>query len=361
MDIHSSPPVEGRRQVAIWLLVVCALVYGMVVLGGVTRLTGSGLSMVEWDPIMGWIPPMSEEAWSDAYEKYRLTPEYQKVNRGFGLEGFKEIFWLEYLHRVLGRLIGIAFFIPFVYFLIRGHIRGSLIPKTATMFVLGGLQGLMGWYMVKSGLIDNPHVSPYRLTAHLLLALLIYAYMLWVALDLLMPRATGEEARVPGGLRRKTYWLTGFAVLTIASGGFVAGLKAGFAYNTFPLMNGRLIPDGYLTLSPWYLNLFENVAAVQFNHRLLAIALLVAVIAFWLAARRYALPRQVALGMHALLAAALLQVALGITTLLMHVPLPLAALHQAGGVLVLTALVYLSHRVYRLGRAELALRGPVPA
>lgn len=343
------------------MLAVCALVYAMVVLGGVTRLTGSGLSMVEWDPIMGWIPPFTEQAWTDAYEKYRLTPEYQKINQGFGLEGFKNIFWLEYLHRVLGRLIGLVFFVPFLYFLVRGYIRGSLIPKTAAMFVLGGLQGLMGWYMVKSGLVDNPHVSPYRLTAHLLLAIAIYSYMLWVALDLLMTAPSAREPAVPGILRRKTYFLTGFAVLTIASGGFVAGLKAGFAYNTFPLMGGKLIPDGYLTLSPWYLNLFENVAAVQFNHRLLAIALVLAVIGLWFMARRRELPRQLAIGMHALLGVALLQVTLGISTLLMQVPIPLAAMHQAGAVLVLTALIFLSHAMHQHVRSELNLQDPVPA
>jgi cytochrome c oxidase assembly protein subunit 15 len=361
MNSTTTASTAGARQVGIWLLAVCALVYAMVVLGGVTRLTGSGLSMVEWDPIMGWVPPFTEEAWSDAYEKYRLTPEYQKVNKGFGLEGFKEIFWLEYLHRVLGRLIGLVFFVPFIYFLVRGYIRGSLIPKTAAMFVLGGLQGLMGWYMVKSGLVDNPHVSPYRLTAHLLLAIAIYSYMLWVALDLLMPTPSAREPAVPGGLRRKTYFLTGFAVLTIASGGFVAGLKAGFAYNTFPLMGGKLIPHGYLVLAPWYLNLFENVAAVQFNHRLLAILLAFAVIGLWFMARRRDLPRQVAIGIHALLGVALLQVVLGISTLLMRVPIPLAAMHQAGAVLVLTTLVFLSHRVHRHARTELPLQSPVPA
>ncbi|MCP4454569.1 MAG: heme A synthase, partial [Planctomycetes bacterium] len=176
---------KDQRQIAIWLLVCCALVFAMVVLGGATRLTGSGLSMVNWAPVTGVIPPLDEADWEAEFAHYQSSPEYQKINKGMDLSGFKRIFWFEFAHRVLGRTIGIVFLLPFLYFLIRRKIGRSLVPKLGVMFVLGGLQGLLGWYMVKSGLVNNPHVSQYRLTAHLLAAVVIYGYMFWVALDLL--------------------------------------------------------------------------------------------------------------------------------------------------------------------------------
>jgi cytochrome c oxidase assembly protein subunit 15 len=259
-----------NRRLALWLMICCAMIYAMVVLGGVTRLTGSGLSMVQWDPIFGVVPPLSEAQWDATFSLYRESPEYQKINAGMDLHGFKRIYWFEYAHRLLGRTIGVVFLLPFLYFLIRGRIRRPLIPSLAAMFVLGGLQGLLGWYMVKSGLVDNPHVSQYRLTAHLGMALLIYAYMLWVALGLWSNGGHDTRPAAPRGLRLFAGLLGVLVVITALSGGFVAGLKAGLAYNTFPLMGGRWIPEGILAQSPAWRNFFENIATVQFDHRALA-------------------------------------------------------------------------------------------
>ena len=328
--------------IAGWLLLCCALVFAMVVLGGVTRLTGSGLSMVNWKPLSGVLPPLGQAAWEREFEHYQESPEYVYVNKGMTLDEFKGIFWFEYTHRLLGRLIGVVFLLPFLYFLFRRRIEPSLAPKLVTMFVLGGLQGLLGWYMVKSGLIDNPHVSQYRLAAHLGLAILIYAYMLWTALGLLR-RGNQAAVRRVGRLPLLTTILAAAVFLTIMSGAFVAGLKAGFTYNSFPLMAGKLLPDGMWSITPAYLNFFENVTTVQFTHRLLAMATFVAITALWIGAQRTSLPRSQRLWLHATALAALVQVALGISTLLLRVPVPLAALHQAGAMVLLTVLVGLVH------------------
>lgn len=339
----TAPAVSpAQRAIALWLLTVCALVFAMVVLGGVTRLTRSGLSIVEWQPLVGAIPPLSEADWLELFEKYKRTPEYLKVNVGMDLAGFKGIFWLEYLHRLLGRAIGVVFLVPFLYFLIRRQIERALAPKLVIMFVLGGLQGLLGWLMVASGLVDEPRVSPYRLTAHLGLAVIIYAYMLWVALGLLYPGGTGR-ATVPPGLRRKSVALTAFAFLVILSGGFVAGTRAGFAFNDWPLMFGHIVPPGLYALEPWWVNLFENVATVQFNHRLLAYLLAAGVIALWWSARRAELPARSRTALNLLVLALTVQVALGIATLIYIVPVPLAAAHQAGALALFTAALYLAH------------------
>ena len=342
-----------KKFIAIWLLVCCALVFAMVVVGGVTRLTHSGLSIVEWQPLVGAVPPLSQSAWEETFGKYQLTPQYQKVNRGMSLDEFKGIFWWEYYHRLLGRLIGLAFFIPFVYFIARKAIDRPLGLKLAGIFLLGGLQGAMGWYMVKSGLVDDPRVSQYRLTAHLGLAFIIYAAMFWVALGLLFP-ADGSRSESHGGsreggrlrgLRRFSLALTALIFVMVLSGGFVAGIRAGLAYNTFPLMNGYLVPPDILMLEPWYLNLFNNMATVQFNHRLIAWLLAILVPLFWLKSRRAPLPGSTHLACNLLLATLALQISLGIATLLLVVPLSLAAAHQAGAVLLFTAALWVNHEL----------------
>ena len=342
--IQTPSPTNDRTAVGIWLLVCCVAIYAMVVLGGVTRLTGSGLSMVDWRPITGILPPLNPEQWEQAFALYRESPEFQKVNSGMDLDGFKGIFWLEYFHRLLGRLIGILFLAPLIWFIARGRIDRALAPKLAAMFVLGGLQGLLGWYMVKSGLVHDPHVSPYRLTAHLGLALLIYGYLLWTAMDLLMPSGRADRRQPPAGFRRYARLLSGLVFVTLLSGGFVAGLKAGLAYNTFPLMNGRLVPEGLFVLDPVWRNFFENITTVQFDHRVLAITLFSLVVGLWLLGRRTELPGTVRLGLNLLLAVVLVQVALGISTLVMFVPVPLAAAHQAGAVAVLSVSLFVSHQ-----------------
>ena len=345
-----SPASEASRtahdrQLALWLMVCCAMIYAMVILGGVTRLTGSGLSMVQWDPIFGVVPPLSEARWEATFNLYKESPEYRKINVGMDLHGFKQIYWFEYAHRLLGRTIGLVFLVPFLFFLFTGRLRRPLIPVLVTMFVLGGLQGLLGWYMVRSGLVDNPHVSQYRLTAHLGTALLIYLFMLWVALGLWWNDTPEKPPETPRGQRRFAALLGGLVFVTALSGGFVAGLKAGFAYNTFPLMGGHWIPAGIFMQSPVWRNFFENIATVQFDHRLLATLVFVSCVSFWLMARRYRLPSSARIAVHVLLAAALLQVTLGISTLLLHVPVPLAAAHQAGAVLLLTVILIVNHRL----------------
>jgi cytochrome c oxidase assembly protein subunit 15 len=340
-------PFPQDRALAGWLLLCCVLVFAMVMLGGVTRLTGSGLSIVEWRPVTGILPPLSETAWQVEFDKYRDSPEYRKINLGMDLDGFKTIYWFEYSHRLLGRAIGAAFLLPFLYFLARRRIGYALTPRLLGLFLLGGLQGLMGWYMVKSGLVDNPHVSQYRLTAHLLLAFVIYGYMLWLALDLWYPRQPQSAPPDHTRLRIPALGLTLWALLTVASGGFVAGLKAGYAYNTFPLMDGHWVPQVMWLLDPWWRNLFENIATVQFNHRLLALLTLAGVLALWVAGLRVQLGRRARLALHLLLAAGLLQVALGISTLLLHVPLSLAAAHQGGALLLLSVLIFFNHALRR--------------
>lgn len=332
-----------RQPVALWLLACAALVFAMVVVGGVTRLTRSGLSIVEWEPIVGAIPPLTQEQWDGAFERYKQTPEYQKVNAGMDLDGFKTIFYVEWFHRLLGRLIGFVFLLPFLYFLIRKRIERRLAPRLAAIFVLGGLQGALGWYMVRSGLVDVPRVSPYRLTAHLGLAVAIYALILWTALSLLAPRPAAASALRP--LRRAAVGLAALIYVMLLSGGFVAGTRAGFAFNTFPLMNGRFLPEGMYALTPWWTNLFENIATVQFNHRLIAYLLAAAIPSFWFVARHFNLPARARLAAHLLLAALAAQISLGIATLINVVPVPLAAAHQAGALLLFTIALYLVHEL----------------
>ncbi len=325
------------RIVGLWLFALAAMVFVMVVIGGLTRLTNSGLSMVEWRPVTGWLPPLSDAAWEATFRAYQATPEYRHINAGMSLGAFKGIFWLEYIHRLWGRMIGVVFFVPFLVFLVRGWLDRRLAPRLALLFALGGLQGALGWFMVASGLVDRPDVSQYRLVAHFAAALAIYAALLWIALGLVVRTPPWNPSR---GLGRGPLAVGALIFVTMLSGGFVAGTDAGFAYNTFPLMDGRLIPEGLLTLSPVYLNFFENITTVQFTHRVLALSAVAAVVAFWLVVRGRALPERSRLAINGLLAVALLQAGLGISTLVLVMPTALAALHQANGVALLTMIVW---------------------
>ena len=339
----------SQKPIAIWLLICCATVFGMVVLGGVTRLTGSGLSMVEWAPIMGTLPPLNTAEWNEAFRLYQQYPEFQLKNFAMNLDDFKSIFWFEYAHRLLGRTIGLLFFIPFMFFLFTGKIQKSLTPKLIAMFVLGGLQGLMGWYMVKSGLVNDPHVSQYRLTAHLSLAIIIYAYMFWVALELLTPKSELSAAAESQKLSRLSLIISFAIFLTIVTGAFVAGTRAGFAFNTFPLMDGQLIPDGLFYEKPLWRNFFENIVTVQFDHRVMATVLFVIIPLFWWKAISKVTQPRIKTGLNLLLVALVLQLTLGVTTLLLVVPVALAAAHQAGALILLTASLFISQQLQQRG------------
>jgi cytochrome c oxidase assembly protein subunit 15 len=316
----------------------------MVVVGGVTRLTHSGLSIVEWQPIVGTLPPLTDAQWQETFDKYRQTPEFRLVNHAMTIAEFKGIFWWEYFHRLLGRAIGVAFLLPLVWFALRRRMPQGYGWKLVTVFVLGALQGAMGWYMVQSGLVDDPRVSQFRLTAHLGIALAIFAAMLWIALSLTWPQRQALRAPAQRSARRLAYAVVGVVFAMILTGGFVAGIRAGFAYNTFPLMHGALVPPEIMMLEPWWRNFFWNIATVQFDHRLLAWTLaLVVPLLWWKLRSTDALPSRARWGGHALLALLVLQIALGVATLVLVVPIPLAAAHQAGAVLVFAAALNVAH------------------
>jgi cytochrome c oxidase assembly protein subunit 15 len=322
------------RAIAIWLLVCCAMIFGMVVIGGITRLTESGLSITEWKPVEGVLPPLSDAEWQSEFERYQRIPEYQEINRSMTLAEFKGIYWWEYIHRLWGRLIGAVFAVPLVVFLIRGQVRRPLLPHLIAMFVLGGLQGALGWYMVQSGLSERTDVSQYRLAAHFLAALAIYSYIFWVALTLLRPPRT---AAAPP-LRAHLLLTAALLLLTLTFGAFVAGLNGGLVYNSFPLMGGQLVPGEAFDSAA---SLFEDPVTSQFIHRWLAILAVAVIIVLWL--RRRHRPSAARRPVDLLAAMALLQAGLGIATLLSVVWIPLAVAHQAGAVVLWTLALWSLH------------------
>lgn len=325
--MHTVP-----RSVRNWLIVVAAMIFLMIVIGALTRLTESGLSMVEWKPVTGVLPPLSDAAWQAELQKYLSSPQGRLVNRGFTVAEFQHIFWLEFIHRLWGRLIGLAFALPLAWFWLRGQLSPALKPRLLVMLVLGGLQGVLGWVMVASGLVDRPSVSQYRLAAHLLLAVALYAYTLWLILELGGPGARRDDPKTA----RQAAGLIGFVLVVMTFGALMAGLRAGWSHNTFPTMSGYWIPPGMLDLSPWWINPFENGTTVQFIHRWLAKLAVLGVLALLIRARR---PET-----YAAAAMALAQLGLGIATILTAVEIPIAALHQAGAVLLLSALIVVRHR-----------------
>lgn len=339
--MNEDTDMAARRQIALWLFGVSALVFLMVVVGGLTRLTESGLSITEWKPVMGALPPMSDAAWADAFTKYRQIPQYELVNKGMALGEFKTIFWWEWSHRFLGRFIGFAFLVPFLWFLATRRIERAMAPKLVVMFLLGGAQGALGWWMVKSGLTHRVDVSQYRLTAHLGLATIIYAYMMWVALGLWR---AGPAPFVGDRLRKASLWLAALVFVQMMLGGFVAGLKAGYIYNTWPLIDGAFIPDGLFAHQTWWRNFFENMLTAQFDHRMVAYLVTILAVWHWFAARRSG-SREAAQSATWLLLAVLAQVALGIWALLWVVPIPLGAAHQAGALIVFTLAIVHARRL----------------
>ena len=351
-DFPDAPPDgravsrRNRRLVAAWLFTVAGMILVMVVLGGVTRLTGSGLSIMEWEPFRGVLPPMNHAQWEHLFALYKQIPQYALVNQGFGLAGFRHIFWLEWTHRLWGRLIGLAFLGPLIWFWATGRLMRELRPRLVVLFCLGGLQGAVGWFMVASGFFpDTTAVSPFRLVIHLTLALILYAAIVWTALSVLRP--TPLRPPQPPLLRRLSASCCAFIALSIVTGGFVAGTHAGLDYNTFPLMDGALVPRGYASLSPFVRNLTENVAAVQFDHRLLATLTVLLVTATVLTGFLRPRPDIVQAGLVALGITVAVQYGLGVATLLMAVPVDLATAHQANALLALTAALFLLHALRR--------------
>jgi cytochrome c oxidase assembly protein subunit 15 len=338
-----SDPRPSDRPVAVWLFAVAAMIFAMVIIGGATRLTESGLSIVTWRPITGWLPPLNEAEWQALFAEYRKFPQFLKQFPDLTLAGFKEIFWLEYIHRVWGRLIGVAFLLPFLWFLVTRRIRARMVLPLLLLFLLGGAQGALGWWMVQSGLVKEPAVSQYRLAAHLGLAIVLYVAVLWVALGIARPRGTVRE----GSSLRAWVWATAALVfITVLSGAFVAGLDAGKVHNTFPRMGGQWIPADYMGGSGVFANAFENPVAVQFHHRVLALLTTAAIVLLWFACFFGPVAPVLRGAATVLLLALALQVFLGIETLLAAVPVWLGVLHQAGAMLLVTAMVWMVHNTY---------------
>lgn len=331
-----------HRPIIIWLLAGCFLIYAMVVIGGITRLTHSGLSMVEWNPIIGSMPPMNDADWAIPFEKYKQSPEYQLINNQFTLEEFKSIYWWEYIHRMLGRTIGVVFLLPFFYFLIRKKFDKPLLKKMGVLLALGALQGFLGWFMVKSGLQKEPHVSHYRLATHLISAFTVFGFTFWYALDLLYPADVSSQPAT-AKLRKWSRIFFGLVILQIIYGAFVAGLKAGLFYNTYPLMGSELMPETVTSFDPFWKNFLENPAGVQFIHRNLALLVGVMAIFIWEDARKLKLNQLQRKASNFLLLVVLCQFLLGVITLLSAVPVSLGVLHQTGAFFLFAATLFFIH------------------
>jgi cytochrome c oxidase assembly protein subunit 15 len=347
----SLAKARAHRQIAAWLVGVAILLIAMIMLGGLTRLTQSGLSITEWKPVTGVLPPLSQAAWASEFSKYQTIPEYRYVHSGISLEDFKTLYWWEWSHRLLGRLIGLAFLLPFVYFLATRPVARALAPRLAVLFVLGGLQGVLGWFMVKSGLSVRTDVSQYRLAAHLAAAFLIYGAVLWTIFDLMRPDS--QKTAAPVRTRTLALALVALVSLQVIAGAFVAGLDAGLVYNTWPLMNGRLVPHEALALLPWYRNPFENPAMAQTVHRMIAYLVLgLSIFVVLDARRRFGKGAPAYRSAHILAGLIGVQVVLGITTLVLVVPLPLAAAHQLTAALVFAAALYHAHGLFARKSAQ---------
>ncbi|MEC3907593.1 COX15/CtaA family protein [Tamlana sp. 2201CG12-4] len=332
---------KDNKNVMYWLLTGCFLIFIMVIVGGITRLTDSGLSISNYKLITGTIPPIGEQEWQEAFDLYKQYPEYQKLHNHFTLEDFKSIYFWEWLHRVIGRAIGLIFIIPFIYFLIRKQLTGSTIKKCLILLVLGGFQGFLGWYMVKSGLVDRPDVSHYRLAAHLTTAFLTFAATLWVALDLKFP----NKKPVNTSFRNLILVSYGILIIQIIYGAFVAGLKAGLLHNHWPMMNeGKFIHSSVYILDPFYKNIIENPSGIQFIHRIIAFLVVLSIFIIWKRSRRISLTSYQQKGVNALLILVLVQFMLGVFTILLQVPLWLGIAHQVGAFFLLSAMTFTLHR-----------------
>jgi len=341
-DTLLLPLMKDRNWIIIWLSTGALMVASMVIIGGITRLTHSGLSMTDWKLIMGMVPPMSEAEWQEAFDQYKQFPEYQKVNSRFTLPEFKSIFFWEYLHRLIGRFIGIVFIIPFFVFLIRKSIRGKLLFQCLTLLGLGALQGFLGWFMVKSGLVDRPSVSHYRLAIHLSAAFITFCYILWVILSLVQPKRTEEGF---GKLAILSRLLTAIISLQIVFGAFVAGLKAGLVFPTWPKMGDNWIPEAVTDdlQSDGIISLFSEMISVQFVHRTFAYLVALMVMLVWMQMKKHSLNLWQTNSVNALVVLVLVQFVLGVLTLLFHVPVFLGVAHQIVALVLLSVSIILNY------------------
>lgn len=334
MSIAKPPEPATSRAVIIWLYACCGMIFMMALIGAITRLTESGLSITDWKPVTGALPPLNDAQWNAAFDSYKAIPQYQLINKGMSLEAFKHIFFWEWFHRLWGRFIGAVFFVPLVVFAARRMLSRALFWRLLGIFALGGLQGFIGWFMVQSGLETRTTVSPYRLALHLFFALLLYALLLWTA--------SGLRNNVKHVINRRLRfwgWATlGLLATTIIWGAFVAGMRAGGAYNTWPLMDGNLFPPEAITLQPLWLNAVANTAAVQFMHRWLGPSTMIGILC-WVTAGWKSASSEHKKTLRLLAGMALLQVGLGISTLLSHVDIVLAVTHQAGAITLLTLML----------------------
>ncbi|WP_459209354.1 COX15/CtaA family protein [Aquimarina rhabdastrellae] len=333
---------KDNKSVVYWLLTGCLLIFIMVVVGGITRLTHSGLSISNYKLISGTIPPLNETEWNEAFELYKQYPEYQKINNQFTLQDFKDIYFWEWLHRVIGRFIGLVFFIPFVYFLIKKQLTKPTIKKALILMFMGGFQGFLGWFMVKSGLVDRPDVSHYRLAMHLVTAFITCAYTFWVALDLIYP----TRKAVNKSYRNLIRWTVLVLLIQITYGAFVAGLDAGFIHNYWPLMtDGKLIHETvYIEQTPWIKNFFEGKSGVQFLHRYIAYIVVVLIAIIWYRGKKEATTTLQKKSLDILMLLVIAQFILGVFTLILRVPISLGVVHQVMAFILLGAITFSLHR-----------------
>ena len=348
-------PEFVRRRVSWWLFAICFMLLGMIALGGATRLTGSGLSIMEWAPLSGIVPPLTHAQWEHLFGLYQRIPQYRLEHQGFGLAGFQHIFWLEWIHRFWGRLIGVVLIVPLVFFAITRAIGPHLIVRLLLFFVLGGLQGAIGWFMVASGFDpDSVAVAPSKLVLHLCFAFALYAAILWTAFSVRWPLPVAIPATA-GALWTRRLGLAAACVLavTVVAGGYTAGTHAGFVYNTYPDMDGRLVPAGYAQLHPFWRNWFQNLAAVQFDHRVLATLTVLTVGATLLVGLRAGLPKPAHDALMLLGWAVLAQYLLGVTTLLLMVPVWAGTLHQTFAAILLSVTLFALHRLRGVRQPEI--------
>lgn len=358
--MNKQMSIQTRSAIVLWLFSGCFLIFGMVVVGGITRLTGSGLSITKWDVVTGTIPPLNEAGWQKEFEHYQLTPQFKHINSHFGIEDFKNIYWWEYIHRLLGRLIGVVFLIPFLWFLFTKKLNTELLFKTLILFAMGGLQGFIGWYMVSSGLVDVPSVSHFRLALHLLTAFATFGLTFWFAFELI-----NTEKITLTGWHKKFYNLVllvfGCVVLQIIYGAFVAGMKAGYIYNTWPLMGDKMIADSvfYSLDKMGWLALVDNLSGVQFVHRYLAYLVFFLIVGMAFYARKnqnstsHKLSGAQLFSVNLVVGVVCLQFILGVLTLIYKVPVVLGVLHQVGAFFLFASVIYLLHRLKRTSLAEI--------